>query len=823
VSIKKVISFCTSPVFLKLSDEEVTLEGSSVKLRDFQHELLKKFLNRDEKEVIIIKAPTGSGKTLSLLIPLFANIKSGWMYHGSVGVYPSRELAKDQLISVYNLLTIKLGARQVDIGDFYEELKALTEGEKEILDEYIKVLEVKLENGTPIRIVLMIITSESLNDIRSVIAKYVKGIDSNKKLLDYLKRETIGRAFRIIFTIPEYPYLLSTSAYQDFHKAGIWLYAALIELRRFLRVLESRDEKLLKKWLRELELNIDRERLFESYYVSREFVSNLTNSFIIFRAPVFFDEFHLYGGFSLASFIALLYIYLSERGVGKIVISSATPEKVILVKRKEKDLLELVKKIAELMKYKVIEISTHTSPAPKEGYVQIRKRTLVKIVFVMMGSQFSGAPAFGVIQRYVPLVLESTDWRSKYDSIGKCMILVDRVASVLEIKEAVEKLMGEKAIAICSIKKLLHESRAEEKINLREAKLIIGNMAIAFGMDIEGMDLGVIVAKDYLTVLQKIGRIGRGEGNNVAEIYLPVPYSNYKSLEKYLEMIDGKEIPYISNSSEIDFVKLLEKLYPRPAPDIIVGWWANLLRMVLPVWVYILTNIIRLRSEVREILETARKLEDVKYLHEFSLLFQELKNFIEVKDLEKKLRKYMKTGIYLTPLGLFNFYSYRNIVGIPIKKKAMCGEILEEVVDLVTAGRNIPLEYEHGEFRVKSVGKLYEYTMLRIRVEDQREQARYFLGMLDNRVVTLQHLVELLGGNAALFQEGRKVCSLPRLTDIRELQDLPILVLDIRDDKKRVRLIEYLSAVESAIPIEECRRAYGGGDVCEYLGAIYLL
>jgi len=39
---------------------------------------------------------------------------------------------------------------------------------------------------------------------------------------------------------------------------------------------------------------------------------------------------------------------------------------------------------------------------------------------------------------------------------------------------------------------------------LRQARIVVGNMAIAFGIDIEGMDLGVIVAKDYPSALQKL-------------------------------------------------------------------------------------------------------------------------------------------------------------------------------------------------------------------------------------------------------------------------------------------------------------------------------
>jgi len=152
------ISFYVSPLFIKLSKEEIALkEGFKIRLRDFQYELLKRFYNREEREVIIVKAPTGSGKTLSLLIPLIANIKSSnWMYHGSVGIYPSRELARDQFISIYNLL-LKIGAEPVDIRDFYSELKSIMEEERGLLNEYIRIVKIYLGSDEPVYITLLLI------------------------------------------------------------------------------------------------------------------------------------------------------------------------------------------------------------------------------------------------------------------------------------------------------------------------------------------------------------------------------------------------------------------------------------------------------------------------------------------------------------------------------------------------------------------------------------------------------------------------------------------------------------------------------------------
>ena len=837
--VEKSIFFYTSPVFVKLSDKEVKLRKGTIRLRDFQYELLKRFLERNSLDVILLNAPTGAGKTLSLLIPFLANVEDKWMYHGSVGIYPSRELARDQMISIFNLL-IELGASPVDIRELYEDLKDLSGDELEIVNEYVRALEVELDDSGYIPVILLYVTSESLNRLRGVISRHKQNITSNKELLKYLRGKVAGKAFRIIFTVPEYPYLLATDVYQDFHRAGIWLYAVLKELGRFLKTVENNDEGSLRKWFRELEVNIDRKRLFEEYYTSREFTENLADIFLLFRAPVFFDDFHLYSGFSLASFISLLYIFMYEKGIGKIVISSATPVKTILVRGKEttkrnykrekrKDFLELVRRLAESMGYIVREISSNTSSTPRKDFVQIRKKTLIRIIPVSLrGKYVTGAPAFGTLQRYVPEVLKETDWLDRYRRMGRSMILVDRVASVLEIKDTVEKLAGEKALPVCSVKVLFHGDKQQlktSKIGIRETKLIVGNMAIAFGVDIKGMDLGVVVAKDHLSALQKIGRYGRGEGKDIAEIYLPVPFSKYREVEGLLKKIEGKEIPYNSTgnnkrSHNLDFVTLLKKLYPRGSPDVLVRQGVGVFKAIFPAWVYTLTNIIRERSEIREQLHTAKRVEDVKYIHYFVVLLEEIEKFFEIDKLERKLRKFMRNRVYLTPVGLYNLYSYRNIAGVPIKKYSRNKEILEEVLDLVTAGRNIPLIYMHGEFWVDESRKPYEYTMLWLGVDKADiEYIKSLLGKLDNKILTLRFLVEVFGGGVHLLQGRRKVCRITRLLDNMHLWNIPILLLYAGNSKKR-RIIEYLSAIASMIPIYVLEYDNEQG---ELLGGIYLL
>jgi len=831
LDITNPISFFVSPLYVKESDKVFRFKSKELRLRDFQYRVYERFANRDVLEVIRVSAPTGAGKTLTLLIPLLVNFEHGWMYDGSIGIYPSRELAEDQMITLYNLL-MELGAEPVDIGLLVPELSKLPDNLKQELGEFMKLLAVEV-SGERIPVLLMLITSETLHRLREVMEKGTGEAKAHRELLQDTLSKCATKAFRIVFTVPEYAYLISSGAYQEFEKAGAQLLVVLGELRRFLKALELGNEELVR-WFRELAIDIDRKRMYKLYYVSREFLKSLAEAFILFRATAFFDEFHLYSGFSLASFISLLFIYMFERGIGKIVISSATPSKPIRVKGRDKDFFELVKELARALGYEVYDVTAEASPTPSSGWVQVRKRTEVKIVPVVLKTDAKGAPAYGVLQRCLPSILEKCGWAEDYKVKQRSMILVDRVAAVLQAAEAVERITGERPRRVCSIKKLFQEGDEDRKAALKEAKLIVGNMAVAFGVDIKGMDLGVVVSKDSFSALQKVGRIGRGEGLDHAVVYLPIPMYKYQAVQKVLEKIAGAEIPYASSGSGLDFVSLLDELYPSVSPDILVRSRAGIFKAVLSMWTYTFATILRLRSEMREELYAAKKLEDVRYLHYFALALRALSNFFEVERLERKLRQFIRKRLLLTPLALYNLYSYRNMAGITVKWRKPIGGVVEEVVDLTTAGRNIPLKYEDGKFWVDQNYHPYIYTLLGIRVsEGVAPKVREALEMLDGYIVTVGLFIDLVEGSspfrakitsyAELFQPkpGRgsdRVVGLAQLRNDKTICELPALVIYARD-KRRRNLVDFLSAVDSAVPIYATK----GKDMYELLGCIYLL
>jgi hypothetical protein len=823
------IVITVSPLFIRLSDKriEIGVEDSKreIRLRGFQHELLNVFLDSGSRDVVVLRAPTGAGKTLSLLIPLFANIEAGWRYNGAIGIYPSRELARDQMISIANFLR-GMGARDLDIREVYDFLRGVDEDSLKAIGEYVRAF--KLTKDLPV--VLVYITSSSLEKMLEKLVRI--GIKTKREILQRLWEGSAGSAYRIVFTVPEYPYLLTTGSYQDFHRAGVWLYRNMQELRIFLKILESGDQAKLEKWFKHLVSRIDRFRLSEEFATTRGFLADLAYIFLLFRAPIFFDEFHLYSGLSLASFISLFYIYMCDiKGIGKIVISSATPDYKVMVKGRKKNLLELVERLAKAMGYsfKLIpgNIADEILSTPFEEfnkmnedvrrrYEQIRRETRIIIVPVILkGRNIKGAPAFGAVQREVAGLITKGGWLAKYREKGRGMIIVDRIASVIEIAKEVEKETGEKPLIVCSARELFPEYSGG---GLRESRIVVGNMAIAFGIDLKDMDLGMVVAKDSPSVIQKIGRYGRGGGSDAAEIYLPIPFYKYRELESTLREIEGKKIPipYMSGTSEIDLIRLIEDLYPRGSPNILLRKSIGLYKELLPTWIYSVASIIRERSEARERLYTAEKISDVEIINHFAVLVKELEEFFELGNAKKRLRGFIGARVNLTPLGLYNLYSYRSVTGVDIHRQAGT-KTYRDKIDLVAAGRNIPLEYESGEFRVRD--SKYEYSAIWIGIKDERdvEYARRILGNLDGYVVTLGLLIKLIESRGELYQGRNSICRITRLKDHPDLWDAPVFVVNGNNKKK---FIEYFSAVGSMIPIYSVT---SNGEQGDLLGGLLLL
>ncbi len=161
------------------------------------------------KENFVLNAPTGAGKTLTLLLR---------KEEGKVGVYPSKALVNDQFASISSLLSLSC-SKVRDEG----ALKAFDCGNR--------------------KFVLTKITSESVEGWKNI----------NELCRKVLSFRDMGFE-SITFTVPEYPYLLLSGTYDNFYRVGV-----LIKALRRLNYKEvskafslSRERVVVRKFCAEL-------------------------------------------------------------------------------------------------------------------------------------------------------------------------------------------------------------------------------------------------------------------------------------------------------------------------------------------------------------------------------------------------------------------------------------------------------------------------------------------------------------------------------------------------------------------------------------------
>ncbi|AWR98127.1 DEAD/DEAH box helicase [Acidianus sulfidivorans JP7] len=243
-------------VYLPLGSMEI----NGIKLRKFQEEL---FYALDNANKILIEAPTGSGKTFSILV-LLAKLIMQDSIRPVVGIYPSRVLVYDQMQSIVKTIE-KMGFRKVN--EYRYEGKLTISYNQGQLQKDLSLLIIPL-------------TSETKKDVFSVF------------------EETTTRDYKIVLTVPEYPYMYIT------HLGLMSNFGQIIEA-----VYNRKLDEVKKK---------------------KSIILNIFNKFTkYFNGYYFIDEFHLYNGISRSSLFTLIQMMDDFNETSprkpKFVFSSATP------------------------------------------------------------------------------------------------------------------------------------------------------------------------------------------------------------------------------------------------------------------------------------------------------------------------------------------------------------------------------------------------------------------------------------------------------------------------------------------------------------------
>lgn len=523
------ITFTVPSFSIPYSGKQLT---DTLRLNQFQAEIYK--LLGKERD-ILVTAPTGGGKTLSLLL----NPDNSGGVSGFVALYPNNTLLVNQLCTVEDVIIEHFGAQLVETAglcetgicngsngvrrrcecsrrnpesDCIEPLTIYKVDESKIMDSwdsvaYIALLTVSgryiVSQGLPKREVLYGIA---------------------RKVLKYRRQ---GGIYVIVFATPDTYLLLSTGAYRDFEGVGKTIHNMLLAIA---------EDKDLETVLRETGV-LARGLVDETISV----VQRLMNQ------PLFIDEFHLYGPYELDALYAMLILY--KRFIGKpVVFSSATPAEDIL---------------AELKGAGVNPVRVIAQTASGLKGFPVRGET--RVTLIPIPTRRKGMPAYFEASSSVPgivadrLIEKITKLRD-----GRVLIVLERLWMVSELAWT----MSSRGLDVECIASIVPRDACKSG-----SRVIVGSEATTQGVNLGKVVLGVTGGASSEDVIQRIGRIGRRGVDS--EVYLVLPEYAIASYT-----LKGR-------MSYWEFVAIIKNLYPdypkrkRDVSRIIPGWFHELRRKLI--------------------------------------------------------------------------------------------------------------------------------------------------------------------------------------------------------------------------------------------------
>ncbi len=451
---------------------------------------------------ILLNAPTGSGKTLTLL--------SATDYGGAVGIYPNNTLLVNQRDSINDIITKHSGIGEC-IG-YYDtvEKNFVEKCPDAALDSPLIIYKVR-DDGI-LRdyehIALLTISSKTIEKIEE---------SSKREVIFSLaeKAYSYRNAYVVMLTTPDTFLLLYSGAYRDFSTVGKLVHNLLKLLA------EGKDARAIENELRRT-LTVTRASLAPIIGIRAR----------LLEFPMFIDEFHLYGPYELDALYAILKLN-KEVSIEElpVVFSSATPAE---------DTLEILKHELGL-EYEKIEYNENSYKACSGGF-QVRGSTVVDIVGVDTGYRGLGA-YYHVGDKVSDIILSQYGnvLRSVLQDNTRALIILDRVYQVFQM---VESLLRANIMPVeC------HVSISHPKC-VDSANVVVGSQSITQGVNIDNVVFLATTAVSVEDAIQRIGRSGRRGLDSHVVLFAPS-----HRLDNVLDY-GGKRLSYT------DFIKeVLAKLY----------------------------------------------------------------------------------------------------------------------------------------------------------------------------------------------------------------------------------------------------------------------
>jgi len=653
---------CVKRGNIELTSEET---GTRIRLREFQEKLVQSFCN-DTDRFIGLEAPTAAGKTFTLLAPLIANVLCGSRYQGAVGIYPTKPLVNDQFLSLRNVLD--------SLGERLETIKG-TDG-FEFAVKYRLKLEIthnQSRKNMEETVGLVRLTREALNRIE----EYLNQQEGTKgSLLDIIRRALIDSSYLIVVAVPEYPYMILSSMYRsvadsykllDLALDGDFIYKTAKEIASA----SSREEldkivQGLKKFLKEAfsPKRYERERL------------NIYSA--LFSEVLFLDEFHVWTMYERPTVIALVLLHYLESlrspepNRYRVVFSSATPQS---------DVYDIIRQL-NIGEVKVVkaELDPYCQDSDK-----VKSRAVVEFVPVPT-KPIAGVVAWFKAEDFIPGIVER--YKDAMLSSGRAIVFARRNAVVEEAAESFSRHTGKTPAVVTGVKTRFPGKELLEERKSSGELFVFGNYSIELGVDLKNLYFGVPYGVSVGEVIQRLGRIGRGDVNE-AHAVIPVPRGYIDLLKKRVDEMGGV-VDYVA------FTNILSEVMPQRlsieefGTGFIMGHKLGKLRIYAPLATYVLTQIYV--WEYHELLQ------------ELCRAFVNIVNSLGLVDIFGWLRKVQKTPEVLIPLASFRISCTVPYVRV-LEKSSEGSEIVEDAASLSTLLGNYSVEYVDGRVVVKGVSK----------------------------------------------------------------------------------------------------------------------
>jgi len=669
----KSFSFIVRPLYATPSDKVFHIGDKRITLRDFQAKVYEELLNIGKPRAIFLEAPTGAGKTYTLLIPMLTN-----KYEGIVGIYPTKTLAKDQYDSIYNVLTTCGTETSIEeiLGISDEKLREIEESlEKKNLPklrDFLSIWKIEAIGETAEekrvpgqRCLLILITSETVEALKLILGKQSK-IETFTELVNklFLKVD-----YRIIFTVPEYPYMFHEMSYGEFEREGEKLWKLIKYYAQFLyNVNTDAIEKTVDAFIKELREVLDHYR--RELGVTRDALRTIANIYAeFFRYPLFIDEFHLYTDIAEISLLVLLYLYASDiRSIKKIIFSSATPRKGLL------ELAETILKIFNISKRKI----TASCRGSGEEEHLIRGRT--KVTFHCVKTAHGGVIGLLESQSCVPEIASDIIVKEPYK---KTMVILDRVGLVLDTCEAIDKALKKedrgklRKVYITSIKIPTEYCEAPRLESLKKGDydILIGNLAIAQGVDLKYVERGIVYAKDMESFIQRFGRVPRGKDG---EVHIIVDWEKLRLREE----LEAKELDYD------EFIEYLRKrrVFPKPRYLSWLNTYIGFFKLTFPIFAQSLWLSVLYRDAEPTLYSKLR--ENIPKLIEFiKEYFNIVRPSTSIEIFLRGTLSFLAERLYGNYITIYRLMAFRDIPSIDMKIRSNKG-IFEGKYSLTVVARN---------------------------------------------------------------------------------------------------------------------------------------